>query len=248
MNNWIISGVVFTLIGMIFTVIGYVKQLKDAENDKIELNNYRSQSLSNDKVIIGHSQLNIEKTDFVYKEVIDSRDVFDKNFKESNDYNIKKLKAESPYIEILSNDFQFRHVNDGTKYNIVFTNTKQRDAVNFEYEFFIVFKNTETTDWGDYYNEKSANNKINRIIKDHPIGTSGEIALPYETFIKVANGGLIQMKVKFYDEILNEYFKYKLNYKIKVENNNVIVFLGDKSSEDKIEAFMKVVNYNSKLN
>jgi hypothetical protein len=248
MNNWIIWGVVFVVIGYIFTGIGYVKQLKEGEKDKIELDNFRNLSLSNDTIIIKHTQLNSEKTDDVYKEVIESKDILGKNFQESNNYNLKKLKSESPYIEVLSNTIQFRPDDDGTEYRIVFTNTKSRDAINVEFEAFFIFRNADNTGFGDYYNANQNNGKIDRIIKDHPVGTGyNVIILPYDTFLKVANGGLILINMKFYDEILREYVHYKLYYKLKLEKNRIVVYLGDEHSKTDIENFMKEIKYKSKL-
>ncbi|MFH6998355.1 hypothetical protein ACHRVZ_10515 [Flavobacterium sp. FlaQc-57] len=246
MNNWIIGGLVFTIIGYIFTGIGYFKQIKDAERDKIELNDFRAQSLSNDGKIIGHVELNSNKIDTVTKEVIESRDVFDKKINVSNDYDLKKLKSDSPYVEVLSNAIAFSPENEGIKYRIVFINTKLRDAINVSFEFFILFRNINDTDWGDYYQYNNLGNKIPRISKEHPISTSGTINLSYTNFVKLAKGGLIQIRVKFYDEILDEYISYKLNYKMKGDNA-IEIFIGDKESENRIESFMKKISYKNKL-
>lgn len=246
MNNWIIGGLVLTIIGSIFTGIGYFKQLKDGEKDKIELENFRAQSLLNDSKIIGHTELNSNKIDTVNKEVIESRNVLGEKFNASNDYNLKKLKGDCPYIEVVSNAITFSPEKEGIKYRIIFINTKLRDAVNVSFEFFVLFRNTSDTDWGDYYQYNNLGKKIPRINREHPISTSGTINLSYTNFVKLAKGGLIQIRIKFYDEILDEYISYKLNYKMKGDDA-IEIFIGDKESEIRIENFMKKISYKNKL-
>lgn len=161
--------------------------------------------------------------------------------KKANELTVKRIRNESPYIEVLTHDITFSPEDEThTRLEIIYTNLKIRSALKLESEVFIILRDIKVNDWGDFYTCQYG--VLRPIYSGHQIKSSNTIEIKYEDLLKVANGALLQITVKFYDDILDEYFYYDLNYRLKVENNKIIAYMGGSNLEAEIQKFRKLVN------
>jgi hypothetical protein len=164
-----------------------------------------------------------------------------KMLKKANEFTEKRIRDESPYIEVLTHDITFSPKDEiYTRLGIIYTNLKIRSALKLESEVFIILRDIKGNDLGDFYN--SQDKVLRPIYNGHQIISNHTIVIKYEDLLQVADGGLIQITVKFYDDILDEYFYYDLNYRMKVENNKIIAYMGGSNLEKEIQKFRNLVN------
>jgi len=223
---------------LLFETLGKIESSVDVQTDTMLVVLERTIELGNKLDSIN------DKTEEAINQRKRNQKVFieqNRMLKKANELTEKKIKNERPYIEVLTHDITFNPKNGvDTELGIIYTNLKMRSALELESEIFIILRDIKENDWGDFYTRQYG--VLRPIYSGHQIKTSNTIEIKYEDLLKVSNGALLQITVKFYDDILDEYSYYDLNYRLKVENNKIIAYMGGSNLEAEIQKFRKLVN------
>jgi len=223
---------------LLFETLGKIESSVDVQTDTMLVVLKRTIGLGNKLDSIN------DKTEEAINQRKRNQKVFieqNRMLKKANELTEKRIRNESPYIEVLTHDVTFSPKDEiYTRLGIIYTNLKMRSALKLESEVFIILREIKGNDLGDFYN--SQDKVLRPIYNGHQIISNHTIVIKYEDLLQVADGGLIQITVKFYDDILDEYFYYDLNYRMKVENNKIVVYMGGSNLEKEIQKFRNLVN------